>query len=230
MCIVLSLTLMGCRYPQNVERSMSDIEGETLFIGITENPPWVIATAAGPQGVDIDLLDRFAESLDATIEWHWGSENELLQALQHHQLDIVAGGLTSNTRLGQLAATTRPYYTTHHVIGMATRGTQANTLEKTSVAGQKVAVPRLNRVMQPIRALDATPVITSRLHDAPGWVAAPHWWLDAHGFRPTTHRLASEHHVMALPKGENALMLALQRHLNDSHSLHAQLQRLEAAE
>ena len=192
---------MGCRYPQNVERSMSDIEGETLFIGITENPPWVIATAAGPQGVDIDLLNRFAESLDATIEWHWGSENELLQALQHHQLDIVAGGLTSNTRLGQLAATTRPYYTTHHVIGMATRGTQ-----------------------------DATPVITSRLHDAPGWVAAPHWWLDAHGFRPTTHRLASEHHVMALPKGENALMLALQRHLNDSHSLHAQLQRFEAAE
>jgi len=35
---------------------------------------------------------------------------------------------------------------------------------------------------------------------------------------------------MALPKGENALMLALQRHLNDSHSLHAQLQRFEAAE
>jgi hypothetical protein len=35
---------------------------------------------------------------------------------------------------------------------------------------------------------------------------------------------------MALPKGENALMLALQRHLNAQSSLYEQLKRVEAAE
>ncbi|MCG7578441.1 MULTISPECIES: transporter substrate-binding domain-containing protein [unclassified Halomonas] len=230
LCIAFFLTLVGCRYPQNVERKISDIEGGTLFIGITENPPWVIATAAGPKGVDIGLLSQFANSLDASIEWHWGSENELLKALNHHQLDIVAGGFTHNTRLTQLAATTRPYFTSHHVIGIAPHHPSAHAAGDAALEGQDIAVARLNSVTQSIRALGATPVITERVHDAPGWVAGPQWWLEAHGFRPTAHRLTSEHHVMALPKGENALMLALQRHLNAQSSLYEQLKRVEAAE
>lgn len=207
---------------------MSSIEGGTLYIGVTENPPWITQQGQQPRGLEADLLNTFAETMNAYIEWHWGSENELLQALKHHQLDIVAGGLTSNTRINQLVATTRPYYTTHYALGFQGANRQATSHAAESVQGQEVAVPRLNNVMHPLRELDAIPVISSDMETAQGWVAGPTWWLTAHGFTVTRHNLAKEKHVMALPKGENALLLALQRHLHQADSLETQLVRLEA--
>lgn len=230
LCLFISLTLLGCRYPKNIERDMSSIEGGTLYIGVTENPPWIIRQDQQPRGLEADLLNAFADTLNATVEWQWGSENELLQALKHHQLDIVAGGLTSNTRISQLAAATRPFYTTQHTLGFKAEETQTQRASPPPLQQSDVALPRLNTVYQAIEELGATPVISANPERTQGWVAGPTWWLKAHGFTVTSHTLAKEKHVMALPKGENALMLALQRHLHQSGSLETHLQRLEAAQ
>ncbi|WP_311063629.1 transporter substrate-binding domain-containing protein [Halomonas sp. DWK9] len=227
--LFIALILSACRYPQNIERPMSDIENGTLYIGITENAPWVIQHSQRPEGVEIHLLEAFAETLSAKIEWHWGSENELLQALNHHQLDIVAGGLTTNARIEQLAAITRPFYTTHYAIGVKDNG-QPPRLAPDSIREKEVAVPRLNTVMHSLRELGAHPIIQPHPANAQGMAAGPTWWLLAHDFTPTAYSLAKAHHVMALPKGENALMLALQRYLNGNHHLDAELQRWEAAQ
>ncbi|WP_404375038.1 transporter substrate-binding domain-containing protein [Vreelandella aquamarina] len=226
LCLTIAW-LAGCRYPNNVERDMETIEGGTLYIGVTENPPWIIQQGQQPQGLEADLLHAFAETLNASIEWYWGSENELLQALKHHQLDIVAGGLTSNTRISQLAATTRPFFTTQHALGFKADNAQTQRTSPPPLQQSDVALPRVNRIYQAVEELGANPVISAHPEHTQGWVAGPTWWLDAHGFTVTSHVLSADEHVMALPKGENALMLALQRHLHRYDNLETQLQRLE---
>lgn len=66
----------------------------------------------------------------------------------------------------------------------------------------------------------AVPEVKTKPQDANIAFAGPGWWLRAHGFKPGPWKLASDPHVMALPKGENGWMLVtVQRHLNSLSAL-----------
>ncbi len=49
-----------------------------------------------------------------------------------------------------------------------------------------------------------------------GLVAAEEWQLDTLGYEPSAIRLVTHHHVMAVPKGENAWLVEVEDFLDAS--------------
>ena len=58
------------------------------------------------------IVQNFAENLDAEVEWTVGGEEQLVSALENGDLDLVAGGISSKTPWAEQVGMTRPY-TTH---------------------------------------------------------------------------------------------------------------------
>lgn len=223
LIIFAALVLAGCRYPVNIERPMADMQGGEVNIGLSENPPWVINTDQGPAGLEVEIIRALAEKMDATINWHWDSEGNLLAALSQHQLDLVIGGLTQDSNVSTLAAPTKAYYQSHYSVGVPESASLPSNLE-----GVEVAVPAVNHIAHALKKEGAIPRPTTDLGTYNEAVANPSWWLHAHNYQVGDWEIATDHHVMALPKGENAWMLAVQRHLNSYPDIEQHLQRLEA--
>ena len=217
------LILSGCRYPTDIEHSLEKIRGKVLNVGVTENPPWVMRSDNGPAGLEPEIVAALAEELDAEVHWHWGSESVLLRALEERQLHLVIGGFTKNSRLSKLAAQTRPYHDSSYTVGYPSA-----TELPASLKDENVAIHPVNHFIKALRDEGAIPRRETELVKVNGAVAAPIWWLQAHGFKPGEWELATDQHVMALPKGENAWMLTVQRHLDDQTHIGQRLQQLEA--
>ncbi|MBP5980525.1 MAG: transporter substrate-binding domain-containing protein [Halomonas sp.] len=223
LIIFLVLVLTGCRYPVNIERPMADMQGGELNIGLSENPPWVINTEQGPAGLEVEIIQALAESMDATINWHWNSEGNLLAALSQYQLDLVIGGLTQDSNVNALAAPTKAYYKSHYSIGVSNGLSLPSSLKNI-----EVAVPVVNHIAHALQKKGAIPRPTPDIGTHNEVVATPSWWLQAHDYQIDDWEIATDQHVMALPKGENAWMLVVQRHLNGYPDIEQRLQHLEA--
>lgn len=223
--VLPALALLGCRYPTDIEHTMERIQNGVLEVGLTENSPWVIRTNDGPAGLEPEIIRSLAEQLNSEIRWHWDSEDDLLAALQHHQLDLVIGGLTNRSRLSQQAALTRPYYQSRYTVGFP-----SGVPLPSSLNGLEVAIPPVNHMHAALKEKNAKPVKVTDVTRTESPIAAPTWWLSAHGLMAGPWEIIIDKHVMALPKGENAWMLALQRHLNGYSNIEQQLQQLEAAQ
>src|SRR5687767_518503 len=82
------LLLVACATPpEDPEGTLDRVRGGTVRVGLTEHDPWTLVD--GPAGVEVELVERFAERLDATIEWTDGSEQEMFGALEAGSLDLV---------------------------------------------------------------------------------------------------------------------------------------------
>lgn len=90
--------LAACsQYPADPKDTLKRATHGVLRVGYSENPPWTIATADGPEGIEADLIKAFAKKLNASIFWQQGTENILFQKLEKNELDIVIAGLTNKT-------------------------------------------------------------------------------------------------------------------------------------
>lgn len=99
------------------------VETQTLGVGVISEPPWTrCSTGETPQGVEVRLVRRFAETLDAAPDWQCMSEAQAFAALEQQGLALVIGGLTADSPRSKEAGFTRPYYEagedakTHHVM------------------------------------------------------------------------------------------------------------------
>jgi ABC-type amino acid transport substrate-binding protein len=88
---------------------MDHIQGGVVRVGVVEHPPWAVASARGVSGVEPTLVADLARQLHARPAWRLGAESELLEALHDRKLDIVVGGLTSDSPWKSEVALTRPY-------------------------------------------------------------------------------------------------------------------------
>lgn len=110
LCIVLAASgLLACEVPRDPGDTLERVTGDTLRVGVSEAPPFVVRTDADPAGIEPDLIRSFARSIDATIVWVWGPTAEHMEALSHRDLDIVAAGLTAGTPWRSHVGLTVPY-------------------------------------------------------------------------------------------------------------------------
>ncbi|MEV8218287.1 transporter substrate-binding domain-containing protein [Microbacterium sp. NPDC077391] len=110
LVLLVALTGCGMRMPADPHGSLERIEGGTLRAGATEQPPWVdVHDGREPTGSEPELVQEFAEQLDARVEWTTGSEADLLTALERGELDLVVGGFLDDTPWTDRGAVTRPY-------------------------------------------------------------------------------------------------------------------------
>ncbi len=221
LVILAAVLIAACRYPQDPRGTLDRVTGGVMHVGVSENPPWVIRTEEGVGGLEPELIRNLAEALDADVRWHWGSAGELIGALEHHQLDLVAGGLTRGEPLQRVVAFTNPYVKVR--IGVGVPGGQSLPED---LDGLQIAVSPVNTFAGTLRDWGAEPMRVADLAEANGPAAAPQWWLEAHGFRVGPWTLREARHVMAVPAGENAWLLRLQRHLDGQAGLHRRLREI----
>jgi polar amino acid transport system substrate-binding protein len=110
LLILSGAALAACGAPRDPEHTTELVRTlHRIRAGVTDNPPWVASGGGEPQGLEPDLIRRFAGSLGARVEWVRGSEADLIEKLDKGELDLVAGGIDSRTPWKKHAALSRPY-------------------------------------------------------------------------------------------------------------------------
>jgi polar amino acid transport system substrate-binding protein len=99
-------------FPADPEGTLDRVRSEAVLrAGAAPNPGWVELGDGGrrPAGREPALIEEFAASLDAEVEWTVGTEEHLVPLLESGDLDLVVGGLTDQNPWTEKAALTRPY-------------------------------------------------------------------------------------------------------------------------
>jgi len=214
--------LGGCEFPRDPEGTLDRVRGGVLRVGVTPADPWVQLGDGEPTGVEVELVERFAETLDARVEWVEGSESDLMEALEGRQLDIVIGGLTRQSEWRRVAALTRPYLTTQVVIAAPDRE-RADRLSA-DLGGERIAVEANSPEAAKLEEdTDAVVVPVDDLASTGGAVAVPDYLLDDLGLVRTDAELDEHEHAMAVSMGENAFLVTLERFLLDREAEAAEI-------
>ncbi len=198
------------QYPRDPQDSLHQIEqsGE-LHVGVIASPPWVTGTAPDtPSGIEVRLMERFARALDVDVVWHWGNADMLFEGLKHYELDILIGGITASNPWKQHVGFTVPYFSGHAVIGVPQEHAALSSLE-----GVTVATRQGEGLSKKIKSKGGRVQLVEDLAGANMPVAARAWEIEALGMKNTGIKLQQFQHVVAVPKGENALLMRLEEFL-----------------
>lgn len=107
---LIGLTGCGISIPADPDGTLDRVSGGTLRVGVSASPPLTETDGPGtPTGSEVELVERFAEEIDADVEWTEGGEADLVFALERGWLDLVIGGFTDATPWTSKAAMTQPY-------------------------------------------------------------------------------------------------------------------------
>jgi polar amino acid transport system substrate-binding protein len=185
-------------------------QSKRLRVGLVENPPWVVRAGGEPSGAEVELVRQFASELGAQPEWHWGGEQEQMEAIEHYQLDLLVGGLTNKIAWSKYVGLTSPYFESRVVVGVPKSSPPLN-----SVKGVPVAVESGDTAAYYLQSKGASVVPVDDLSRAgASAVAAPEWQIEKLGLSPTDIKLRTEEHVMVAPPGENAFIKRLDEFLS----------------
>jgi polar amino acid transport system substrate-binding protein len=205
--------LAGCDFPADPEGTLDRVRGGTMRVGVIHDRPWVILSdGAEPAGVEPELVRRFAETIDAEIEWVEGTEADLAAAMGGFQLDLIVGGLTREFPYVDDVALTRPYVDTEVELGVPPGEDFPDEL-----GGVEVYVERSSEAAALLREEedDAVPVPFDSLDEVDGLALLDTYDIDAIGYERTDYILRDHEHAMAAPLGENAFLVELERFLLD---------------
>ena len=106
----LCVAAIGCSLPHDAEDSLSHIKNGSMRVGVSTNPPWVATAGDTISGYEGTIVGELAHQLHSRIEAHPGAESVLLQQLHDRKLDMVVGGITSDSRWKKDVALTRAYH------------------------------------------------------------------------------------------------------------------------
>ena len=211
-CLLAIAATAGCQFPRDPEGTLDRVEGGTMRVGVIEDEPWVVLGEDEPRGVEPELLRRFADQLDAEIEWVDGTEAELAEAIRGFQLDVIAGGLTRAWPYMREVGLTRPYVDTEIQIGVPP-GTELPD----ELGGVEVWVEANSEAAALLKQEeeDAIRVTYERLAEVDGIALLDTYEIDALGYERTDHILRDDEHALGVPMGENAWLVELERFLLD---------------
>ncbi|MPZ72023.1 MAG: transporter substrate-binding domain-containing protein [Nitriliruptorales bacterium] len=213
LLVLLLVATAACDIPRDPEGTLQRVAGDVLRAGFTEAPPWASGAVSDPQGVEVELVEGFAETLGARVEWTKAPEAELFKALEVRSLDIVVGGFDASDPWVVTAGMTRPYAKTRLVVGVVGGSSPPRSLEDWRVAAE--AGSESEGLLREAGA-EVEPV--DDVTQARGAVAVEQWMLDDLELADSGHVLGESQHVMAVPLGENAFLVALERHLHERHN------------
>ncbi|MET0715006.1 MAG: transporter substrate-binding domain-containing protein [Mycetocola sp.] len=112
VALVLAASLSGCAssIPADPEGTLDRVSGGTLRVGISPNGEWTDMSDGGEaSGIEVALVEEFAESIEAEVAWVEGGEEQLFTQLHEGALDMVIGGFTDKTPWVNKAAITKPF-------------------------------------------------------------------------------------------------------------------------
>ncbi|WP_240747568.1 transporter substrate-binding domain-containing protein, partial [Microbacterium sp. K33] len=109
LAAVALLAGCGLSIPTDPDGTLDSVSGGVLRVGTSPDGELVEVSQGDPTGTIVDLVDRFADSIDADTEWTVASEETLVTELEAGDLDLIAGGITPDTPWIDKAGVTRGY-------------------------------------------------------------------------------------------------------------------------
>lgn len=106
---IVALSGCGLTIPSDPGGTLDTVRGGELRVGVSPDGELVETGTGAPTGSVVDLVDGFADSIDATPEWTVATEESLVRMLERGDLDLVAGGVTSDTPWLDRAGVSRGY-------------------------------------------------------------------------------------------------------------------------
>ena len=110
------LSTAACNLPRDPGGTLDRVRGGTMRVGMVVDTPWVTDSGDGAGGIERTIVNELARELGATVEWHRGPAERLLEALHDRDLDLVIGGFTASSPWKQHVSLTKPYYTDTTVV------------------------------------------------------------------------------------------------------------------
>lgn len=200
--------------PKDPERTLERVSGGVLKVGVTASDPWVILGDEEPSGVEVSLVEHFAETIDSEIEWTEGPEEELFGALKYGEIDLLIGGLSSRSPFAKEAALIHTYLTTQVVVALP----ESERVPE-DIAGLEVAVEKGTEAAGILEKTDAEVVLVEDVAEVGGLRAIDDYLLDDLGLQETGDTLIETDHAMAVRLGENGFMVTLERFLLENSDL-----------
>lgn len=208
---LLSL-LTGCDdLPRDPSNSLNNaLERGTLRVGVLHSNPWAIWREDGlPGGLEGELVSAFAAELGISVDAVLAGEEQLFEALIEHELDVVIGGFSLDNPWISRVGFTNPYYISRFVIG-----TPPDQPSVENIDGREVTLRRHTGLASALERKGASVTAVDELRAANGLILAEEWELRGLGYEPTEVELRKREHVIALPAGENALLVSLEAFLS----------------
>jgi len=202
--VTVACLLSSCQFPRDPDGTLDRATGGTIRVGVGQRMPWAGWEGDRPVGVEVELVSGLADRLHARIEWSRGSDEELLEALQKRALDLVAAGLDDRSAWKTKVSFTRFFFRTRTVLAVAPGVPAPHRLHDVTVAaepdGAEAALMREH----------GAHVVPDDRRDVPRLVED---WQLGPDLRSTGVKLEDAKHVLALPLGENAWLLRINRML-----------------
>lgn len=106
-----TLLLSGCgvSIPSDPDGTLESVRGSELRVGLAPDGELVEDDDGVPSGSVVRIVEGFADSIDSEPEWTFATEETLVRMLEAGDLDLVAGGFTSDTPWVDKAGITRGY-------------------------------------------------------------------------------------------------------------------------
>jgi polar amino acid transport system substrate-binding protein len=211
--LLLSVGLLdGCDewdFPRDPDRTLQTVLAtREMTVAAVDHPPWVIlGSDAPPSGAEVALIEAFADELGVEIDWRRLSAFAALEGLEQGELDLAIGGFTQKDVSPHAGAAPTYGYFTEALVVAGLPGAAIPT----DVEGRVIFLPADVMAADLVRAEGALP--TTEMEEDVGLVAVPHWRIESQGLLPTGVRLRQDKHVMAVPQGENAWIMRLERFL-----------------
>ena len=108
---VVWVAALACSLPHDAEDSLKHITNGTMRVGVSTNSPWVAMSGDTIAGYEGAIVGELARELHSRIEARPGAESVLLEQLHDRKLEMVVGGLTSDSRWKRDVALTKRYHT-----------------------------------------------------------------------------------------------------------------------
>lgn len=107
----MTACLAGCgvAIPTDPEGTLDRVRGGELRAGASASGQLVTVEEGEVGGPLAEIVEGFAETLDARVEWTVGSEEELVDGLESGDLDLAIGGMTDRTPWTDRVAVTRAF-------------------------------------------------------------------------------------------------------------------------
>lgn len=207
----LCLAAAGCddlRVPRDPEGTLDRVRAERLMtVAAAENPPFVEVAGEGPPtGAEVDLVEAFARDLGVGVRWRILPAFAALDALEEGDADLAIGGFSeADVTAHGKGAPTYAYLETRLLVA------GPPTVEPpVELDGVRVQVPADDVAARLVEDEGGRPVVGPE----PGvFSVLADWRLPGSGLASTGVELRRDRHVLAVPQGENAWLLRLERFL-----------------
>lgn len=204
---VFFFLLTACNdFPKDPGNTLENVKNGRLRVGIAESGKWASFCNGEPQGIEVELIQQFAESLRATPEWIPATQDELIRLLEADEIDIAIGGFVRKSPFETFAGWTRPYHIEEIKVGAP-----PGIALPENIKDRRILVKKGSPASVAVKKNKGIPVLYDSLSSPSLLMAAPLEELQQYRLKIGEDELDKIEHVLAIQKGENAFLECLER-------------------